>query len=288
MYVTQQNQLWRLGSSSLKSELNLIEFALSPGGRTDHMSFGPISWSGIHRNYFFNTWTEMHISSSPVLPKVNPASRTDYYLEKYGSSSLVRREFCHAEFKFTFEYQLRKLNKTVILKPVVNPGIPKTLYCKGLFTTTHAKILRTISMALPSVILGCEARCTNRGWLGRLPDRDSGPGSIGIGLAPSSRAFLDKFKNLSTIVLSNVIPRLPVYEKRCFQVNSNCGHSLLIWFNRILKDFNNLHGQLRLRLNAFLKKLSMREYNHGHGGLFSIFNNHLTSTLNWRTCLGIM
>jgi hypothetical protein len=288
MYESEQSQAWRIGNSKQKSLLDLCKVALPFGESSDPVMGGSVSHSKRCRKHFLYTQTERRISSSSALYQIHPIFRADYDHGKLNFCRSRKIDDSHSAPPFNFEYQVNKRTKTVNFKPVVNPGVRKTLYCKGLFTTTHAKILRTISMALPSVILGCEARCTNRGWLGRLPDRDSGPGSIGIGLAPSSRAFLDKFKNLSTIVLSNVIPRLPVYEKRCFQVNSNCGHSLLIWFNRILKDFNNLHGQLRLRLNAFLKKLSMREYNHGHGGLFSIFNNHLTSTLNWRTCLGIM
>jgi len=254
MYESEQSQVWRIGNSKHKSVLDLCKVALPFGVSSDPVMGGSVSHSKRCRKHFLYTQTERRISSSSALYQIHPIFRADYDHGQLNFCRSRKKDDSHNAPPFNFEYQVNKRTKTVNFKPVVNPGVPKTLYCKGLFTTTHAKILRTISMTLPSVILGCEARCTSRGWLGRLPVRDSGPGSIGIGLVPSMRAFPDKLGDLISIVLSTPLPHLSLYEAKCFQMKRLYGYYLAKWSLRITKNVNDLTSRIRLSLLPSHKK----------------------------------
>ena len=254
MHEPEQSQAWRIGNSKHKSVLDLCKVALPFGVSSGPVRVGSVPQGRMCRKHFFYKQTERRIPSSTALYQIHPISRADYDHGQLNFCISRKKDDSHKAPTFNFEYQVNKRTKTVNFKPVVNPGIRETLYCKGLFTTTHAKILRTISMTLPSVILGCEARCTSRGWLGRLPVRDSGPGSIGIGLVPSMRAFPDKLGDLISIVLSTPLPHLSLYEAKCFQMKRLYGYYLAKWSLRITKNINDLTSRIRLRLLPSHKK----------------------------------
>ena len=268
MYESEQSQVWRIGNSKQKSVLDLCKVALPFGVSSDPVMGGSVSQSKRCRKHFLYTQTERRISSSSALYQIHPIFRADYDHGQLNFCRSRKKDDCHNAPPFNFEYQENKRTKTVNFKPVVNPGIRETLYCKGLFTTTHAKILRTISMALPSVILECEARCTSRGWLGRLPDRDSGPGSIGIGLVPSMRAFPDMLEDLFSFVLSTPLPHLSLYENKCFQMKRLYRHYLTRWSFRITKNVHDMTSRIRLRLFPFHKEPDPCASSHKHRSFF--------------------
>ena len=284
MCKTQQSQAWRFGKSILKSGVDLREvdlpFAMSSSSSLERS----ISKNGTFPRHLLNTNPGKGNSFCSAFNQTDSSSWLLYNLEPTCSLRSRSSGSGYAGYKFNFEYQIHKLTKTVNLKPVVNPGIRKTLYCKGLFTTTHAKKIRTRCRALISVVPECTARCTSRGWLRRLPDRDSKPGSIGIGLASSLRAFPVGFVSLTPFVLTPPFPHL--LESKWFQPKSSCRHSLLNWLMGILKNFHNLIFRPTLWLSSLGKKPSSCSGKSDQRSFFSFFNKQLTLTLNWRTCLG--
>jgi hypothetical protein len=284
MYKTQQSQAWRFGKSMLKSGIGLGQVALPFAMCSSSLLERSISNNGTSPRLLLNTNPGKRNTFSSALNQTDSSFRMEYNLERPCSSHTPWSGSGYAVCKFNFEYQIHKLTKTVNLKPVVNPGIRKTLYCKGLFTTTHAKKIRTRCRALISVVPECTARCTSRGWLRRLPDRDSGPGSIGIGLASSLRAFPVRFERLASFVLPTMLPCL--FESKWFQPKSSCSYSLMNWFMGIRKNFYNLIVRLPLRLTSLAKKPGPCSGKHDQRSFFSFFNKQLTLTLNWRTCLG--
>ena len=81
----------------------------------------------------------------------------------------------------------------VVPRSVVNPDHLEPFNCKGLFTTTHAIIHRTPGKSEEKTCGEQWATRTHSSkkmdrWT-RLSDRNSGPGSIGIGLFPGSRTL---------------------------------------------------------------------------------------------------
>ena len=284
MYKTQQSQTWRFGRSMLKSEVDLNEVAL-PFAMSSRSSLERlISKNGTFPKLLLSTNPGRCNSFSPALNQTDSSSWLLYNLEPTCSLRSRSSGSGYAGYKFNFEYQIHKLTKTVNLKPVVNPGVRKTLYCKGLFTTTHAKKIRTRCRAPISVVPECTARCTSRGWLRRLPDRDSGPGSIGIGLASSLRAFPVGFENLASFVLP--IPWRCLFETKWFQPKSSRSHSLMNWLIGARKYFYNLIVRLTLWLSLLGKKPDSCSGKNDQRSFFSFLNKQLTLTLNWRTCLG--
>ena len=284
MYKTQQSQAWRFGKSILKSGVDLGEvdllFAMSSSSSLERS----ISNNGTFPRLLLSTNPGRCNSFSSALNQTDSSFRVEYNLEPTYSLRSRSSGSGYAGYKFNFEYQIHKLTKTVNLKPVVNPGIRKTLYCKGLFTTTHAKKIRTMRRALISVVPECTARCTSRGWLRRLPDRDSEPGSIGIGLASSLRAFPVGFVSLTSFVLPPPLPYL--LESKWIQPKSSRRHSLMSWFMGIRKNFHNLIIRSTLWLSSLGKKPSSCSGKNDQRSFFSFSNKQLSLTLNWRTCLG--
>ena len=168
MYKTQQSQAWRFGKSILKSGVDLGEVALPFAMSSSSSLERSISKNGTFPRLLLNTNPGKRNSFSSALNQTDSSFRVEYNLERPCSSHAPWSGSGYAVCKFNFEYQIHKLTKTVNLKPVVNPGIRKTLYCKGLFTTTHAKKIRTRCRALISVVPECTARCTSRGWLRQI------------------------------------------------------------------------------------------------------------------------
>ena len=81
----------------------------------------------------------------------------------------------------------------VVPRSVVNPDHLEPFNCKGLFTTTHAITHRSQGKSVEKT---CGEQWATRTHLSmkmdrsiRLSDRNSGPGSIGIGLLPGSRTL---------------------------------------------------------------------------------------------------
>jgi hypothetical protein len=286
MYKTQQSQAWRFDKSMLKSAVDLREvalpFAMSSGSSLERS----ISKNGTFPRLLLSTNPGKRNSCSSALNPTNSSFRVEYNLERPCSAHSPWSGPGYAGYLFNFEYQIHKLTKTVNLKPVVNPGIRTTLYCKGLFTTTHAKKNRTRCRALISVVPECTARCTSRGWLRRLPDRDSKSGSIGIGLASSLRAFPVGVVSLTSFVLPPPFPYL--LESKWFQPKSSHRHSLMNWLIGTRMNFYNLIVRLTLRLTSLGKKTGSCSGKHAQRSFFSFFNKQLSLTLNWRTCLGSM
>jgi hypothetical protein len=286
MYKTQQSQAWRFGKSMLKSAVDINEISLPFGMKMGSSLERSIFRNGAFPKLLLYTNPEKRNSFSSALNQTDTSFRVEYNLERPCSSHDPWSGPGYAGCKFNFEYQIHKLTKTVNLKPVVNPGIRKTLYCKGLFTTTHAKKIRTMRRALISVVPECTARCASRGWLRRLPDRDSKPGSIGIGLASSLRAFPVGFENLASFVLPSPLSYL--LESKWFQPKSSSRYSSINWFMGIRKNFYNLIVRLTLWLSSLGKKPGSCSGKHKQRSFFSFFNKQLSLTLNWRTCLGSM
>ena len=81
----------------------------------------------------------------------------------------------------------------VVPRSVVNPDYLEHFNCKGLFTTTHAIIQRSQGKSVEKTCGEQGATRTHSSMKmdrsSRLPDRNSGPGSIGIGLLPGSRTL---------------------------------------------------------------------------------------------------
>jgi hypothetical protein len=81
----------------------------------------------------------------------------------------------------------------VVPRSVVNPDHLEPFNCKGLFTTTHAIKHRSQGKSVEQTCGEQLATRTHSSmkmdrWT-RLPDRNSGPGSIGIGLLPGLRTL---------------------------------------------------------------------------------------------------
>ena len=81
----------------------------------------------------------------------------------------------------------------VVPRSAVNPDHLEPFNCKGLFTTTHAIIQRSQGKSVEKT---CGEQWASRTHLSmkmdrpiRLSDRNSGPGSIGIGLLPGLRTL---------------------------------------------------------------------------------------------------
>ena len=81
----------------------------------------------------------------------------------------------------------------VVPRSAVSPDHLEPFNCKGLFTTTHAIKHRSQGKSVEKT---CGEQWATRTHLSmkmdrsiRLSDRNSGPGSIGIGLLPGSRTF---------------------------------------------------------------------------------------------------
>ena len=96
----------------------------------------------------------------------------------------------------------------VVPRSAVNPDHLEPFNCKGLFTTTHAIKHRSSGKSVEKICDEQRATRTHSSkkmdrWT-RLPDRNSGAGSTGIGLAPSLRTF---FRTLSANFFNKVVPR---------------------------------------------------------------------------------
>ena len=81
----------------------------------------------------------------------------------------------------------------VVPRSAVNPNHIESFNCKGLFTTTHAIKHRSQGKSVEQTCGEQLATRTHSSmkmdrWT-RLPDRNSGPGSIGIGLLPGLRTL---------------------------------------------------------------------------------------------------
>ena len=96
----------------------------------------------------------------------------------------------------------------VVPRSAVNPDHLEPFNCKGLFTTTHAIKHRSSGKSVEKICDEQRATRTHSSkkmdrWT-RLPDRNSGAGSTGIGLAPSLRTlFRTSFANF----FNKVVPR---------------------------------------------------------------------------------
>jgi hypothetical protein len=81
-------------------------------------------------------------------------------------------------------------NSQVVPKSLPSRDAYKTFICKGLFTTTHAKqkgsLISPVEKAIPEPLVAWSRSYFERF---QLPDRNSVPGSTGIGLAPSLRTL---------------------------------------------------------------------------------------------------
>ena len=102
----------------------------------------------------------------------------------------------------------------------------KTFICKGLFTTTHA--IQKGSMISPMKMAYLEPLVTwYRAYFERfqLPDRNSMPGSTGIGLASSLRTLFMKLNSFSRKYFAGIYSNLVRYCYFSF-FSIQCGFKL--------------------------------------------------------------
>lgn len=98
------------------------------------------------------------------------------------------------------------LNRKVVPKSVVNPDFLEPFNCKGLFTT-HAITQSPNFQSLVKTMLGRMASIRHSliydemAWM--LPERNSGPGLIGIGLVPKLRSL--SYLNSSLILTVPIV-----------------------------------------------------------------------------------
>ena len=96
----------------------------------------------------------------------------------------------------------------VVPRSAVNPDFLEPFNCKGLFTTTHAITHRPHKEPLVAVRVGHWAKCEGPPvGFSSLPDRNSGPGLIGIGLVWGLRTL---YSDISYYFKSKVVPRSAV------------------------------------------------------------------------------
>ena len=82
-----------------------------------------------------------------------------------------------------FHSSYTNFKSKVVPRSAVNPDFLEPFNCKGLFTTTHAITHRPHKEPLVAVRVGHWAKCEGPPvGFSSLPDRNSGPGLIGIGL----------------------------------------------------------------------------------------------------------
>ena len=81
----------------------------------------------------------------------------------------------------------------VVPRSAVNPDHLEPFNCKGLFTTTHAikhrSQIKSQEKTWHEQLVPDDHSSINLDKWCRLPDRNSGPGSIGIGQVPNSRTL---------------------------------------------------------------------------------------------------
>jgi len=103
------------------------------------------------------------------------------------------------------------IKNKVVPMSAVNSGILEPFNCKGLFTTTHATKNRLPIKSFKKTageqwVIRTSSSMNVDKWL-RLPNRNSGSGLIGIGLAPSLRTL---FRTSSANFFNKVVPRSAV------------------------------------------------------------------------------
>tara|TARA_B100002019_G_scaffold155223_1_gene133742 strand:- start:28 stop:660 length:633 start_codon:yes stop_codon:yes gene_type:complete len=156
----------------------------------------------------FQDTVKKHRSVTLIIDRANNLNTG---VEKYpfvpSTSSILKRK----EAVFTLN---SILNRKVVPKSVVNPDFLEPLNCKGLFTT-HAISQSPNFQSLVKTMLGRMASIRHSlnydEMACMLPERNSGPGLIGIGLVPKLRSLSYLNSNLiltGPIVLQFKLPYL--------------------------------------------------------------------------------
>ena len=215
--------------TTLQSPLRRSSFN-GPPGKKSEQNHRILSGTDFEKPYFVR---QCGSSSSPAIPPSllegegggsgsHAGDQPVYFSEFIASISLkggLHKRSARSLFSYNPEPKYPKhrsvpsklsLHSKVVPRSAVNPDFLEPFNCKGLFTTTKAITHRPPIMPLVTAYGRQRATCSEQPTkvaFSRLPDRNSGPGLIGIGLAWGLRTL---YSDISYYFKSKVVPKSAV------------------------------------------------------------------------------